>query len=141
VYGYLLRMSRRGEVADELFQETFLRVHRARSTWSHHHGSFRSWLYRIATNVLRDRARSAARRPEVVGLEWSGAEATSPSDRIALERALGNLPDNLRDAFVLTAMLGMDHHEVAAALEISPDNARARTSRARARLRESLGEA
>ena len=92
VYGYLLRMSRRHELADELFQETFLRVHRARSTWSSHEGSFRSWLYRIATNALRDRARTAARRPEVVGVDWEPVEEPGRIDRIELERALAVLP-------------------------------------------------
>ena len=138
VYGYLLRMSRRGEVADELFQETFLRIHRARSTWSHHDGTFRSWLYRIATNAMRDRARSVARRPETLGEPWEPSYAPSPTDRIALERAIAELPENLRDAFLLTAVLGMDHNEVAAALDISPENARARVSRARSKLREGI---
>lgn len=138
LYGYLLRMSRHAELADDLFQESFLRVHRARATWSHHEGTFRSWLYRIATNVMRDRARSQVRKPEVFGLEWEPSHTEQPTNRIALERALANLPDNLRDAFLLTANLGMDHNEVASALEISPDNARARVARARAKLRELL---
>lgn len=138
LYGYALRMTRRPEVADDVFQETFLRVHRSRATWSSHHGTFRSWLYRIATNTIRDRARSAARRPEVLGESWEEVVHPSHTDRIALEQALAALPENLRDAFVLAAVLGMDHNEVAAALEISPDNARARVSRARVRLRELL---
>jgi RNA polymerase sigma-70 factor (ECF subfamily) len=56
-----------------------------------------------------------------------------------LEAAIGSLPENLREAFLLGAVEGFDHREVAAQLEISPDNARARISRARARLREILG--
>lgn len=143
IYGYLLRMARRPEVADELFQETFLSVHRARATWSAHQGTFRSWIYRIATNAARDRARRLARRPEVLeeieGVAHAGHAA--PSDRIDLERALGALPDTLREAFLLGGVHGMDHNEVAAALDISADNARARLSRARTRLRELLGDA
>lgn len=140
VYGYVLRLVRRPEVADEVFQETFLSVHRARGTWSSHHGTFRSWLYRIATNAARDRARRVARRPEVLQ-EIEVVEDVAPTDRIALERALGALPDNLREAFLLGGVHGMDHNEVAEALDISADNARARLSRARARLRELLGDA
>ncbi len=138
IYGYALRMTRRREVADDIFQETFLRVHRARATWSNHQGTFRSWLFRIATNVIRDLARSVARRPEVLGESWEPSTFPAPADRMGLERALGGLPDSLRDAFVLAVVVGMDHNEVASALEISPDNARARVSRARARLREIL---
>lgn len=138
LYGFSLRMTRQRETADDVFQETFLRVHRARSTWSHHDGTFRSWLYRIAVNTVRDRARAAARRPEVLGEEWEPAQRGAPDDRIALERALAALPDNLRDAFLLGAVAGLDHNEVAEALGVSPDNARARISRARSRLRELL---
>ena len=48
------------------------------------------------------------------------------------------LPENLRDAFLLAAVNGLDHNEIATALDISADNARARVSRARVRLREIL---
>lgn len=141
IYGYVLRMVRRPELADEIFQDTFLSVHRARQTWSRAGGTFRAWLYRIATNAVRDRARRAARRPEVLSDDWELSHREWPADRIALERALGELPDNLRDAFVLGAVHGLDHQELAQALSITPDNARARLSRARLRLRELLGEA
>jgi RNA polymerase sigma factor (sigma-70 family) len=136
LYGYALRMTRQPAAADDVFQETFLRVHRARSTWTSHEGSFRSWLFRIATNTVRDRVRQAARRPEELGSSWEPFYHPNHARRIELERALGQLPDTLREAFVLTAVLGMDHNEVAAALDITPENARARVSRARARLRE-----
>lgn len=141
LYGYALRMTRQPEVADDVFQETFLRVHRARGTWSSHEGTFRSWLYRICTNTIRDRARALARRPEVLGDAWEPHIHPGHTERLTLEAALGKLPDTLRDAFLLTAVQGMDHNEVAEALGISPDNARARVSRARARLRELLGDA
>ncbi|MFZ5478397.1 MAG: RNA polymerase sigma factor [Myxococcota bacterium] len=137
VYGYVLRMVRRREVADEVFQDTFLAVHRARASYASGEGSFRSWLYRIATNAARDRARRTARRPEVYE-EVEVPVREAPGDRLMLERALAELPENLREAFLLGAAFGMDHNEVAAALDITPDNARARLSRARARLREIL---
>ncbi|MDP2315406.1 MAG: sigma-70 family RNA polymerase sigma factor [Pseudomonadota bacterium] len=140
LYGYLLRMTRRPEVADEVFQESFLSVHRARTTWSSGDGTFRSWLYRIATNAVRDGNRRSVRRPEVLGEDHEQSAWEAPSDRIALERALADLPENLRDAFLLGTVHGFDHNEIAAALEITPDNARARVSRARARLRELLEE-
>lgn len=140
LYGYVLRMVRRPEVADELFQEAFLSVHRARATWSAHQGSFRSWIYRIATNAVRDRARQSARRPEVLGETWEPGTRVSHIDRLALEQTLGALPENLREAFLLGGVHGMDHQEIAVALGISPDNARARLSRARVRLRELLEE-
>jgi RNA polymerase sigma-70 factor (ECF subfamily) len=141
LYGYVLRMAQRPELAEEVFQETFLRVYRARETWSSRDASFRSWLFRIATNAVRDRLRHAARRPEVLpDDDVVVAVEESPDERIALERALEALPENLREAFWLGAVIGLDHHELAASLDITPENARARVSRARARLRELLEE-
>lgn len=138
LYGYLLRMTQRAEVADEVFQDAFLSVHRARNTWSSGEGTFRSWLYRIANNALRDGRRRTARRPEVLEEGVELVTRDTPAERIALERALLGLPENLRDAFLLASVNGFDHNEIAAALDISPENARARVSRARARLRELL---
>lgn len=138
IYGYALRMTRRKELAEEVFQDTFLSVHRARGSFDPRMGSFRSWLYRIATNTLRDRARSAARRPEVEVAEWDGASQSPPESKLMLERALAALPEPLRDAFLLGVVGGLDHNEIATALGITPDNARARLSRARLKLRETL---
>jgi RNA polymerase sigma-70 factor (ECF subfamily) len=142
LYGYLRRMVSRSELADELFQETFLNVHRFRSSWDIQLGSFRGWLYRIATNLMRDRLRSQGRKPEVLVIEDRPVEGTEAAGdlalRLELEHALEKLPDTLKDAFYLGAMEGLDHHEVALALSITPDNARARISRARTRLRELL---
>jgi RNA polymerase sigma-70 factor (ECF subfamily) len=57
-----------------------------------------------------------------------------------IHAAVAQLPDTLREAFLLGAVQGFDHNEVAQALDITPSNARARISRARAQLREALGE-
>ena len=141
LYGYALRMVGRPELAEEVFQDTFLSVHRARGTWSSHDGSFRSWLFRIATNGVRDRVRQAARRPEVLmDEEPHSVGVDHPEDRVALDRALAQLAEPMREAFLLGVVHGLDHRELAEALDITPDNARARVSRARARLRELLEE-
>lgn len=141
LYGYICRMVTRPELADELFQETFWNVHRFRDGFDDRQGTFRSWLYRIATNLIRDRHRSQTRRPELLEPEESSFSQANPADpalRVALLRALTELPDTLREAFYLGAVEGLDHNEVALALTISPDNARARITRARQRLRELL---
>jgi RNA polymerase sigma-70 factor (ECF subfamily) len=139
LYGYIRRMVHRSEVADELFQDSFLNVHRFRSSWKPGQSSFRAWLYRIATNLIRDKGRAQQRRPELlVDDPAASIPHADPISKMALERALSQLPENLRDAFLLGALEGLDHHELALALSIEPDNARARLSRARTRLRELL---
>lgn len=141
VYGFLLRRTSDPEVAAELFQETFLSVHRARNTWQAGR-RFRPWLFSIAANAGRDAARRDRRTPPTDDLlPDSAVTHDHKSIRLDLGRALAELPDTLRDAFLLGAVEGMDHNEVAEALDITPANARARLSRARAWLRDRLGGA
>ena len=140
VYGYLLRRTRSPQMAADLYQETFLRLYRARHTWKPDH-PVKPWLFGIAVNAARDQARRVRRLPVEVELSpvLQATGGAQPDTRMDLEAAIGSLPENLREAFLLGAVEGFDHREVAAQLEISPDNARARISRARARLREILG--
>ncbi len=145
LYGFLLRRTRDPERAGELFQETWLNVHRGRRTWREGH-PFRPWLFGIALNAMRDADRRSGRRVRTVALSPdSGAQRSSartgpgrPELRMTLEDAVHALPDTLREAFLLGAVLGFDHREVARQLGITPANARARISRARAKLRALL---
>ena len=140
VYGYLLRRTRSPEIAADLYQETFLRLYRARNTWQKGR-PVRPWLFGIAVNAAKDHARKVRRLPVEVELSptLQGEGIRNPVTKMDLEQAIAGLPDHMRDAFLLGAVEGFDHNEVAAQLDISPDNARARISRARAQLRKMLG--
>ncbi len=140
VHGFLLRRTRDPELAAELYQETFLKVHRARDTWTPGR-PFKPWLFGIAANAARDRARRAARRPVEVALhDWQEeSHRPDPAARMSIAAAVGELPEHLREAFLLGTVEGFDHNELADQLSISPANARARVSRARAWLRARLG--
>ncbi len=142
IFSYLSRKTRDPQAAADLYQETFLKVYRARDSWAPDR-PFRPWLFGIAANAARDRARRQQRRPQEVEIaDWEGATRDHPDARLGLEAAIAALPDTLRDAFLLGVVEGFDHREVAGLLDISPDNARARISRARAFLRQQLeGEA
>jgi RNA polymerase sigma factor (sigma-70 family) len=139
IHAFLLRRTGDREGAAELHQDTFLRIWRHRA--SYRAGSpFRPWMYGIAANAARDRLRAQARRPEqLMALPPEHPAAPPSGDERDLEAAIFALPDNLREAFLLGAIEGLDHNEVAEALGIRPDNARARISRARASLRKALG--
>jgi RNA polymerase sigma-70 factor (ECF subfamily) len=141
VFGYLSRLSGDAERGADLTQETFLRVWRARATWTPGR-AVRPWIFGIAANAARDAARARGRRPVEVELSAHDAPAGGPVPGQArdLERALRALPDPLREAFLLAVVEGLDHNELARQLQISPDNARARVSRARAALRRALDE-
>jgi len=139
VYGYLLRRTRSPEIAADLYQETFLRLYRARDSWQMGR-PVRPWLFGIAVNAARDHARKVRRLPIEVELSptLQGRVHRNPVTKMDLEQAIAALPETLREAFLLGTVEGFDHREVAAQLDISPDNARARISRARARLRATL---
>jgi RNA polymerase sigma-70 factor, ECF subfamily len=147
VWSFLVRRTRDRELTAELYQEVFLRVWRFAASFDASQ-SLRPWLFRIAANAARDRFRREQRRVDTIphdegiagDLFWrpEGAGNPHPLDGLDLERAIAELPDTLREAFLLGAVEGLDHNEVAAALDITPANARRRISRARARLREQL---
>lgn len=144
VYSFLVRRTGDREVAAELFQETFLRVHRKSATFDVSR-RFRSWLFGIAAHAAIDRGRKQVRRPVAVSLqEWDGqkeAHGSATDARLALEKGIAAMPATLREAFLLGAVEGFDHNEIADQLDISPANARARISRGRAWLRRFLGDA
>ena len=138
LYSFLVRRTGDREAAAELFQDTFLKVYRARDSWDPSR-PVKPWLFGIAANAAKDLGRRKLRRPEAVTLqEWDSPQAAHSGRtdaRLALERGLVEMPESLREAFVLGAVQGFDHNEVAETLSISPANARARVSRGRAWLR------
>ena len=109
---------------------------------------FSTWAYRVATNACLDELRRRGRRP-TPGLpefetEDHAPEPTRPgldetvSDRLVLDDALRELPEEFRAPVVLRDQLGMDYAEIASTLEIPPGTVRSRIARGRARLAQQL---
>lgn len=143
LWSFLIRRTRDEQSSSELFQEVFLKVWRAAGTFRPEY-KVRPWLYRIAVNAMRDRYRASQRELEVddsASVEDVGTAPLRTLDRMALESAIAQLPPAYQEAFLLGVVHGLDHNELADALNISPANARARVSRARSRLRALLSEA
>ena len=153
VLRYVGRMVRDPAVAEELVQEVFLRVHRARERYAPD-AKFSTWLFTIATNV----ARNELRRPEQRAPQRSLDEATDGpalelaacgprADDVAHARRLGALleielaalPDRQREALWLAALEGFSYAEVASALATSEPSVKALVHRARATLAERMG--
>ena len=141
VWTFLKRRGGDDESSSEIFQETFLKVWRAAGTYRKGQ-RVKPWIYRIAVNASRDRYRSSTREVDTAAYDpdFTAGRLARPVEHLHLQRAIEALPDNLREAFLLGAVSGLDHNELAAALDISPANARARVSRARARLRSALAD-
>ena len=146
---YLERMVRDRGAAEELVQEAFLRVYRARERYEPD-ARFSTWLYRIATNLALNELRRPRRRDPHESLDRPDARALraeSPaSDDLAharqraqrLEAALAELPERQRAALWLSAVEGLSYAEVADSLEVSESAVKALVHRARSRLADRL---
>ena len=146
---YLGRMLRDDAAAEDLVQEAFLRVHRARDRYTPD-ARFSTWLYRIATNLAFNELRRPRRRERHEpaddaagpGLVAPAVDAEAAYDaRRRAERtldALASLPEKQRAALCLAALEGLAYAEVAEALEVSEAAVKALVHRARSALAERL---
>ena len=127
---YLERMVRDAAAAEDLVQEAFLRVYRARERYAPQ-ARFSTWLYRIATNLALNELRRPRRRdphesrdaeggPELVSVE-AAADDIVHARRLgeAVERELASLPERQRAALCLVAVEGLSYAEVAATLDVT----------------------
>lgn len=147
LWPFALRLCAGREVeAEDVMQETWLRAAGALDgfRWD---ASLRTWLFGIAANVRRERARGRARRER---RETDAARAVDDPtdsdvdlaavDRVALVRAIDRLTDGQREALLLHDVHGYTHEEVGEIVGIEAGSSRARVSRARAALRGILAE-
>lgn len=148
IYGYLVRMTRRHDAAEDLLQETFLRLaqHAKRLDEDTRLGA---WLFTVAHRLVQSWGRAQAVRAQLAGdlptiepiaTTRSPLEALADSQtQLALERAFAALPPAYREVALLVGVEGMQPTEVAGVLGLRPDAVRQRLARARAQLSELLG--
>jgi len=146
---YLERMVRDLPTAEELVQEAFFRVHRARDRYSPD-ARFSTWLYRIATNLAlnelrRPRRKASHRSTEAEDAPELAAQSPATDDVVDARRqgaavgaALGQLPEKQRAALCLTAVEGLSYAEVAEALDVTEKAVKSLVHRARASLARKL---
>ncbi|MEO8549535.1 MAG: RNA polymerase sigma factor [Kofleriaceae bacterium] len=149
LYGYLVRMTRRRDVAEDLLQETFLRLaqHAKRLADDTRLGA---WLFTVAHRLVQSWGRAQAVRAQLAGdfpaqepagVERSPLEAVADSQtQLALERAFAALAPAHREVALLVGIEGMQPSEVAEILGLRADAVRQRLARARAQLAELLQE-
>lgn len=152
VYNLCLRMLASPQAAEDAAQDAFISAFR--SLGSFRDGSFRAWLYRIASNACYDEMRRQKARPARSLDAPAGPddmridvpdEGMSPDEhaqnvelRDALERALQELPPDQRLVVVLCDVQGMDYAEIAEVTNTNLGTVKSRINRARARLRKAL---
>ena len=130
--------------AEDVAQETFVRLLRKAPDWQPDGPALRSWLLRVATNLCLDRRRVRARvAPLPDDIERFEDREKPPIDddiaiRHAVRRAVADLPDRQRAALVLVHFQGLSGREAADALGVSAEAVESLLARARRRLRTIL---
>ena len=142
LWAYLSRATGDPALADDLLQETYYRFLRARVALD---GDVhrRNYLFRIATNLMRDGHRRAAARPQIAAAP--AAEIADPGPGVSAEeradvsRALGKLKPRERQMLWLAYAQGSSHREIGEALGLKTDSIKPLLFRARRRLAALLG--
>ncbi len=148
LYNLAYRMTGAAADAEDLVQEMFLLAHRKLGSFKGE-SSLGTWLYRLGVNLTVDWLRSRQHR---------NAKATGSLDdekergqrlpsvptnemtltRLELERAIAELPESYRSAFVLHDVEGFGHAEIGSMLGIAEGTSKALVHKARVRLRQYL---
>lgn len=151
LHRFCLRLSRRREEADDLFQDALLRLHRARASYIPGAPPI-PWIFAIARSAYLDRIRYQRRRPEeLVQLDALDLDLGPPPDGSSpesnvmayailrvVERELNRMSENNRAAYVLLREEGLSVAEAAAVLGTSANAVKQRAHRASEKIREAL---
>ncbi len=149
VFAFVYRMLNQREAAEDVAQDTFVRVFQRLHTFRFRRDArFSTWLFQLARHAALDELRRRRRRP-TAGLEELAHEprANAPDAGQALihremgealARAVATLPEEQRTALVLTEYHGLEAAEVARVLRCTVRGAESRLFRARQAVREQL---
>jgi RNA polymerase sigma-70 factor, ECF subfamily len=158
LFNFFYRMVGRRETAEDLVQETFVKLCRFGHTFCGSNAKFTTWLYSVAGNQCRDYIRHSNRRPEtpVADMEETYSEEDqvelplasleSPVEehllqmelREELKVAIKSLPEKERTAIILREYHGLEYKEIAETLGCPIGSVKVLIFRARQRLRERL---
>jgi RNA polymerase sigma-70 factor, ECF subfamily len=141
--GYLLRLTRHRERAEDLLQITFAKIHRARASYLRG-APLLPWVLSIARRSFFDERRAAKSRTEDLSNDGTLPEPRQEDDAVpndlseALERALDAMPEAYREAIQLTKITGLSMTEAADVLGTTPTAVKLRVHRGYNLLRQEL---
>lgn len=140
LYRYFLHHTQRPAEAEDLLQDTWLRLHRARATYRPEEPAM-PWIFAIANHTRLDRLRKHLRRPEIaMDFPPEVAVPESPPET-GVEELLRGLPDSQREVLLMLKVSGMSLEEVAQATGSSVGSVKQKAHRAYEKLRSLLGRA
>jgi RNA polymerase sigma-70 factor (ECF subfamily) len=154
LYRYLVRQSRDGEIANDLFQEVWSRVIANRARYEPR-AKFRTFLFTLAYNCFIDHCRRVKARPAGTGIEDADAADLLPADEdgrpeAVLERdecsqryraALATLPPEQRDVYLLHEESDLSLEEIARVTGVGAETAKSRLRYAVGKLKAALAAA
>lgn len=161
IFNYFLRHTGGRALAEDQLQNTFLKVHRNRKSY-HSSAAFSTWIFTIASNLLKDAARVERRRGDIVELEEARekvATGSGPLESLSISRqqnpeteygerevaelvrqAVQALPFDQREVIILVKYEGFKYEEIAEILNTTPGAAKVRAHRAMRTLERVLKE-
>lgn len=150
IYAVCLRMTSNTAEAEDLTQDAFIHAFRKLASFRGE-SAFSTWLYRIAVNtVLMHFRRKSGRQIPLEQPAWQDGEMprrefgqtdeqlAGSIDRLALARAIHELPDGYRVIFLLHEIKGYEHKEIARILHCSVGNSKSQLHKAKLRMRKLL---
>jgi len=156
LYSYLYRLLGNESEAEEFAQETFVRAYMHADKYKTI-ARFSTWLYTIATNLVRNRIRNIKRRPKTISMwtEDSGGEdgrwvdirddgpdpeETMDQKRLQelIQQAIEKIPSRYRPSFVLREINGLSYEEIAATTGLKLGTVRSRINRGRMHFKKAV---
>ena len=145
LFGFLFHMTRHREASEDLLQNVFYRMLRSRHTFTGE-GDFKTWMYCIARNVVKDHLKKSRRDPDsydTADLAEKIVAATRADEQLerkleakALQKALTALSPENREVLILSRFQDLRHEEIAQVLDISVGAVKVRIHRAINQLKE-----
>jgi RNA polymerase sigma-70 factor (ECF subfamily) len=145
-FGHAYRVLNDRAEAEDVVQESMLRLWRIASEWRQGEAKVSTWLFRVVANLCTDRLRKrrsvdidSVPEPEdpAIGAEQSLQEAARAG---ALQTALDGLPERQRQAVILRHIEGLGNPEIAEIMDISPRAVESLTARGKKALAEALAD-
>jgi RNA polymerase sigma-70 factor (ECF subfamily) len=152
IYGYVRRMVATAEDAEDVAQDVFVRAYQHFPTFDSR-CSLRSWLFRIATNLCIDRARSSQRRKSIEGGKEEvtfedlnlAADGFDPAEIVLtrelsdiVERAIEEMSAKLKSVLLMHDQQGMSYEEISKVLDVPIGTVKSRLFLARAHVQKAI---
>jgi RNA polymerase sigma-70 factor (ECF subfamily) len=156
LYSYLFRLLGNESEAEEFAQETFVRAYMHADKYRTI-ARFSTWLYTIATNLVRNRIRNVKRRPKMVSMwfedsggeegRWVDLKDTTPTPEESMDRkrladliqkGIEKIPAKYRPSFVLREINGLSYEEIAATTGLKLGTVRSRINRGRTHFKKAM---